>query len=113
MITYRHVLAVFLRGMAIVPHAVGKQTNCNISWCDPLEDPTVYKCSYPPPHGQDLYELDNLLKDLEGIVEVLICKKCRHASLSWLKTNEALVNTTVGSKVPKSHPHGSSEGSDV
>ena len=63
-------------------------------------------------HGQDLHE-DNLLKDLEWIVEVLICKKCRQASLPWLKTNEALVNTTVGSKAPKSHHHGSSEGSDV
>ena len=90
---------------------LGNKRICSNSWCGPLEDPTVYKCSYPP-HGQDLHE-DNLLKDLEGIVEVLICKKCRQASLSWLKTNEALLNTTVGSNAPKIHHHGSSEGSDV
>ena len=95
----------------IIPHAFGEHTCCNISWCGYKQNPAGYKHT-DLPHGKDLFG-DSLKKALSDIFEEystdIVVNKLVHCANS--QRNESL-NSTIGSKNPKTRFYGGSESND-
>ena len=94
---------------AVILHAFGDHSMCNISWCGYLKDSTNYSHGSLP-YGRDLQE-DNLEQDLQDQMDVFINNTGKLAPLGTSQPNEAL-NNTIGSKVPKIRHYAASESND-
>ncbi|XP_068701266.1 uncharacterized protein [Montipora foliosa] len=92
----------------IVPHAFGDHTCCDNSWCGYKQNPAAYKHT-DLPYGKDLFG-DSLKKALIDILEEystdIVVNKLAPCANS--QRNESL-NSTVGSKNPKTRFYGGSE----
>ena len=95
----------------IIPHAFGEHTCCDISWCGYKQNPAGYKHT-DLPNGKDLFG-DSLKKALTDIFDEystdIVVKKLTPCTNS--QRNESL-NSTIGSKNPKTRFYGGSESND-
>ena len=95
----------------IIPHAFGEHTCCNVSWCGFKQNPVAYKHT-DLPNSKDLFG-DSLKKALNDILDknstdILVSKLTPCANS---QRNESL-NSTIGSKNPKTRFYGGSESND-
>ena len=95
----------------IIPHAFGEHTCCNVSWCGFKQNPVAYKHT-DLPNSKDLFG-DSLKKALNDILDknstdILVSKLTPCANS---QRNESL-NSTIGSKNPKTRFYGDSESND-
>ena len=95
----------------IIPHAFGEHTCCDISWCGYKQNPAGYKHT-DLPNGKDLFG-DSLKKALTDIFDEystdIVVNKLTPCANS--QRNESL-NSTIGSKNPKTRFYGGSESND-
>ena len=94
---------------AIVPHAFGDYSGCDVSWCGYLKNSSNYQHSTLS-HGKDL-QGDKLKEDLTAVVNLFVQNVERLAPIGSSKQNEAL-NNTIGSKAPKIRHYGSIESNE-
>ena len=96
---------------SIIPHAFGEHVSCNILWCGYKQNPTTYKHT-DLPNGKDLHG-ESLKKALTEILDEystdIVVSKLTPCANS--QRNESL-NSTIGSKNPKTRFYGGSESSD-